>query len=195
MAFVGLEYAVFAPIKTEVSGQAIEYDAGVVIGAAIGANITLTRNDEALYADNAIVESDNSLTGGTIDINVDDMTDEAQEKVLGLEKAEDDDHYELTGAPTPYGGFGIIRKRRKGNKTTYVAFWYHKIQLGITSESMSTQQERTTYQTPTLSGKLMGVKNDASMKTRFRAHETFETVAEAYAWINGRANIAAAASA
>lgn len=37
MAFVGMKHVVAAPIKTEVVGQAVTYDTGVEIGAAISA--------------------------------------------------------------------------------------------------------------------------------------------------------------
>lgn len=80
MAFVGMKHVVAAPIKTEVAGQAVTYDAGVEIGAAISATVTINRNTEGLYANDALKESDNSITGGTIDLNIDDISDDAAEK-------------------------------------------------------------------------------------------------------------------
>ena len=64
MAFVGMKHVIAAPIKTETSGQAVTYDTGVVIGAAISATLNITRNSEGLYADDALKESGNPENGG-----------------------------------------------------------------------------------------------------------------------------------
>ena len=45
MAFVGMKHVVAAPIKTEVAGQAVTYDTGVEIGAAISAKMQRLRKE------------------------------------------------------------------------------------------------------------------------------------------------------
>ena len=83
MAFVGLLYAVAAPIQTEADGQAITYGKGQVIGGMMTAEISYTRNSNPLYADDRVKEEDNSITGGTIKLGVDDASDEARVMLLG----------------------------------------------------------------------------------------------------------------
>ena len=66
MAFVGLLYAVAAPIQQETDGQPIIYGKGQVVGGMMTAEISYTRNSNPLYADDRVKEEDNSITGGTI---------------------------------------------------------------------------------------------------------------------------------
>ena len=85
MAFVGLLYAVAAPIQTEADGQAITYGKGQVIGGMMTAEISYTRNSNPLYADDRVMEEDNSITGGTIKMGVDDVNDDARVMMLKSE--------------------------------------------------------------------------------------------------------------
>ena len=78
MAFVGLLYAVAAPIQQETDGQPIIYGKGQVVGGMMTAEISYTRNSNPLYADDRVKEEDNSITGGTIKLGVDDASDEAR---------------------------------------------------------------------------------------------------------------------
>ena len=131
MAFVGLKYCVFAPITTETPFTPIVYGTGVVLGRMIGANITFNRNSEPLYADDGMAESDNSITGGTISLNLDDVEEAAQVTAFGLLKTGDpgSEVYSEVGDPAPYGGIGYVRVRRLRGVTSYVAYWLHKVQL------------------------------------------------------------------
>lgn len=194
MAFVGLKYAAFAPLISETPGQMPTYGEGVVVGKMIGADITYTRNSESLYADDAMSESDNSMTGGTISLNLDDVSDEANEVMLGMIHDEETGEYDETGDPSPNGGFGYIRVRSLRNKTDYIAFWIYKTQLGIASESAQTKTQNVSWQTPTVSGNIMAAQPKADMKNHFRVRKVFDNEADAYAWINEKANITTAAA-
>lgn len=196
MAFVGMKYAVFAPIKEETYGAAITYGTGAILGKMIGANVNWTRNSNPLYADDALAEDENSITGGTLSMTLDDITDEVQAEAMGLVKSGEADQevYEDTGDAGRNVGVGYLRVRRKDGKTSYVAYWIHKTLLGITSESASTKGETITWQTPTAEGKIMGVVIDDSGKTKFRAHRTFAAEKEAMDWLNAKANIQTAAA-
>lgn len=194
MAFVGMRYVVFAPIKNEVAGQDIEYDAGVVVGHAIGATVNITRNSEDLYGDDMLIESDNSIVGGTVDMTVDDITDEVTAVMLGHVKGTNATQYYEEDKPSPYGGLGYIRVRRKSGVTAFQATWMYKVQMAVASETSATKTESTTWQTAALTGKMMGVKNNAEGTTRFRERETFATEKEAMEWLNSLANISTAAA-
>lgn len=196
MAYVGLKYAVFAPIKTEKRGSALEYGSGVVVGKMISADISYTRNTSPLYADDAEAENDNSIVGGSITIGVDDVSDEAELTMLGMvEETATGGTQKVrreVGDATPYGGFGYVRVKRKGGATSYRAYWVHKTQLSIASESAATKSESISWQTPVLTGPIMAVVNHEDGKNDFRDCVTFAKEAEAIAWVNTRANIAAA---
>lgn len=193
MAFVGLLYAVAAPIQTEADGQAITYGRGQVIGGMMTAEISYTRNSNPLYADDRVMEEDNSITGGTIKMGVDDVNDDARVMMLGDVKEGDagEEVYHETGESAPYVGTGYIRVRRKDNKTNYIAYWVHKAIFGIGTESAKTKGQNIEWQTPTLEGSIMGVKNNAALQTRFRERRTFTKESEARAWLNKKAGIEA----
>lgn len=193
MAFVGLLYAVAAPIQMEADGQAITYGKGQVIGGMMTAEISYTRNSNPLYADDRVMEEDNSITGGTIKMGVDDVNDDARVMMLGDVKEGDagEEVYHETGESAPYVGTGYIRVRRKDNKTNYIAYWVHKAIFGIGTESAKTKGQNIEWQTPMLEGSIMGVKNNAALQTRFRERRTFTKESEARAWLNKKAGIEA----
>ena len=193
MAFVGLLYAVAAPIQTEADGQAITYGKGQVIGGMMTAEISYTRNSNPLYADDRVMEEDNSITGGTIKMGVDDVNDDARVMMLGDVKEGDagEEVNHETGESAPYVGTGYIRVRRKDNKTNYIAYWVHKAIFGIGTESAKTKGQSIEWQTPTLEGSIMGVKNNAALQTRFRERRTFTKESEARAWLTKKVGIEA----
>lgn len=193
MAYIGMQHVVGATITTETEGSPIVYGTGMVLGKAISGNITWNRSDNPLYADDAIAENDNGITGGDLELGVDDLTDEAMAYALGETKKDGTqgapDVYETTDAAAPYMGVGYVRVRRKAGVTTYQAVWILKTQFGLQNEEAQTKGETIEWQTPTLNGTIFGVKNDATLMTKYRERATFATLAEAVAWLDGKANI------
>ena len=197
MAFIGMRHVVAAKVATETPGQALTYDAGMVVGKAIQGNLTWNRNDNPLYADDAIAENDNGATGGSIELGTDDLLDAVRAYLLGDEEVtvgtspNTTTEYETTDEPAPYVGFGYVRVRIKNGVTSYQAVWYHKAQFGENTENAQTKGQTIEWQTPTITGRIMGVQNDASGTIRFRRRATFETLAAAVAWLDDKAGISA----
>ena len=81
--------------------------------------------------------------------------------------------------------------RRKDNKTSYIAYWVHKAIFGLGTESAKTKGQSIEWQTPTLEGSIMGVKNNPALQVRFRERRTFAGESEARAWIDKKAGIEA----
>ena len=157
------------------------------------AEISYTRNSNPLYADDRVKEEDNSITGGTIKLGVDDASDEARVMLLGDVKEGEagEETYHETGESAPYVGTGYIRVRRKDNKTSYITYWVHKAIFGLGTESAKTKGQGIEWQTPTLEGSIMGVKNNPALQVRFRERRTFAKESEARAWIDKKAGIEA----
>lgn len=195
MAFIGMRHVVAAKIATETPGAALTYSAGMVVGKAIQGNLTWDRNDNPLYADDAIAENDNGATGGSIELVTDDLLDTVRAYLLGDEAisvgtgTSATTEYESTDEPAPYVGFGYMRVRVKNGVTSYQAVWYHKAQFGETSENAQTKGQTIEWQTPTLTGRIMGVNDNADGQIRFRRRATFETAAAAIAWLDDKAGI------
>lgn len=195
MAYIGLLHAVFAPIIKEETGKPIEYGEGFVIGPAMRANVSPTRNDTTLRGDDVDQESDNSQTGGSITLGVTHLNAVAHTKMLAVKEVTGEHPYYVnTGTPAPYGGFGYIRKMLVNGKIKYEANWIYKTQFARDAADAETQQPTTNYQTPTFTGKLMGVYVDENGPD-FSAYYEYETLEEAMEWVDGWANINAPAAA
>lgn len=190
MAFVGMRHPVVATVATEVAGQALTYNAGMVMGHAIMGNLTITRNQNPLRGDDVEVENDNSITGMSIEMGLDDIMEAVRVYMLGLEAVDGEtNQWDETAAPAPYVGFGYIRVRKKNGITSFQAIWCHKAQFGQTAENSATKGEAIEWQTPTLTGRIMGVYNSSGNEPSFRHIALFATEADAIAWLNTKANM------
>ena len=131
-----------------------------------------------------------SASGGCC--SLDDIDDAARVSAFGVlkEGEPDSETYSETGDPTPYGGLGYIRVRKRKGVTSYVAYWVHKCQIAINTDSANTKGSTITWQTPTVDGTIMAAYPNADKKARFRDYASFATEADAYSWINEKAGIA-----
>ena len=194
MAYVGLKHPVFAPIETEAAGSLPTYSTGLIVGKAIGANVSITLADTKLYADDEVAESDKGFQSGTISANVDDLTKEAilawfgskEATVGGAEAVQDAGTYNA-----PFGGFGYYRVRQKKGVRSIRAFFYYKTQFGLPSEDAATKGDTVEYQTPTTEGEIFKTDTPAEF---WRVWADFAAEADAVAWLNELANIGEPAS-
>ena len=195
MPFIGLRYPVVATLASHTDGSAPTYNAGKVAGHAIQANLTIDRNDNPLYGDDRVIEDDNGITGMSIDLGLDDLTEEVQSYMLGTKEVTSGTGtsavttYIDTDETAPYVGFGYIRVRRKDGATAFQATWYHKAVFSYTGEDAQTKGETIEWQTPTVTGRIMGISADSSGALQYRQRRNFDTEAAAMAWLNGLAGI------
>lgn len=193
MAAIGMKHLIGAPWADQQAENGLpKYGNGLKIGRAISANITFRRSDTELYADDVMAESDNTITGGDVDMTVAEITDEVAEVIFGDVKTGEGDaaEYHDSDIPSPYIGMGYIRQMRYKGQTTFRAMWLYKVQLATAEESAQTKGETTNFQTQRLTGEILGV-TDAEGKTRFRAWKTFTDEAKAVEWLNTKAGYAA----
>lgn len=188
---IGLRTAIVAPITAYTEGSAITYGTGAVIGKAMTANLTWTRNTNQAYADDALDESDNSITSGQLTYGLNDLTDEARALVLGDEAVGTDTatYYEENGASAPDVGFGYIKVHMRAGVLVYIAHWIHKVKFAVNSESTNTKGQNIEWQHPEIVGDIAGVTIDNTGKLRWRKHKEFSSYAAALAWLKGFANI------
>ena len=84
MAAIGMKHLVGAPwAAQQTEGQLPKYGTGMKIGRAISSNITFQRNESELYADDVLAESDDTMTGGSIDMTVAEILDEVGAVIFG----------------------------------------------------------------------------------------------------------------
>lgn len=199
MATIGLSkpyYAVYANTSGTVS-----YSNGAVMGKATEANIEIeTSEDNNLYADNAIAETDRQFTGGTLTLSTDDLSQEVSKAILGLTEQAltditgitDEDVKELIyddTQVTPYLGIGFIVKKVKNGVTTWRGIVLTKVMFSIPSDAATTQGESIEWQVPELTATIM---RDDSATHMWKREATFTTEAQAEAYIKDRLDVAAA---
>lgn len=185
MATIGLKKPYAAKYKN--TSGTVSYEDGTVIAKAVefSAAITSAENNN-LYADDGIAETDKSFAGGTITITTDDLSQEASKLILGLKENEvtvgqskvtelvfDDD------ASAPDLGFGIIVPRRKSGVNSYRAIVFLRVKFSIPEESYKTRGENIEWQTPKLTATVM--RSEASKAPwKRQADCDDEETAEAY---------------
>jgi len=194
MAKLGLKYPVFA-IATETT-SAISYASGAVLAKAITANVSIETNDVKLYADDAIAESDHSFSSGTVTVEVDDLSNAAQLALLGYTEGSTIDatlgakELKAGGADSPaYVGFGFYGKKVVNKLSRWRAIWLKKVQFAEPEDEMATKGETAEFGTTSLEGTIM-VAADGYWKEE----ATFDTEAEAVAYLNGKAGISSTPS-
>ena len=194
MAFVGMRHPVVATLTAHTAGSEPTYGTGMVMGHSISGNLTITRNNNPLYADDTIVEDDNSITAMSLEMGLDDLTPEVRAYMLGLVKKSTGtgttvDTYYDTDAAAPYVGFGYIRVRRLNGVTKYEALWYYKGMFSEEAENSTTKGESIEWQTPTITARVMGLAIDSTGALTFRKKQYFDTEGDAVTWLNGLAGI------
>lgn len=200
MAFIGMRHPVVATLASHTEGSEPTYNAGKIIGHAIAGNLTITRNNNPLYGDDVIVEDDNGITGMSLELGLDDIEEAVRVYMLGLKEVtvgtgqDATKEYHDTDDSAPYVGVGYIRVRRKNGTTSYQAVWIYKSVFAEESENSATKGESIEWQTPTITGRAMGLNVGGSGERTFRKKALFTTEAAAVAWLNTLAGISSSSS-
>lgn len=193
MATIGLRYPVFAPIKSIGDDGIPTYDGGFVIGKALEANITVECEDNELYADDAVAESDKRVTGAKITLGVDGFDEAAYTGMFGTENSTGTETAgEMTDSATnevPEGGLGYVKTLQRNNVLKFRAFWNYRVKFSMPSESAKTKGKTVEWQTPTTEGTIMLLEDE---KNTWRTWKTFPTFAAAREWIKSKAGITTA---
>ena len=188
---VGMVYPVASAVSAYTPGTSITYGTGFVIAEARGATVNWERSDSEFYGDDVLLDTDNGVTGYTIDFEPTGLSDTVRNKLLGEVKATSE--YSITDAAAPDVGFGYIRVMREDAttsvETTYEGWWYYKVKFSVSSEETRTKEKDLEWRTPTLSGKGAGVQLSSGDALTFAVHQSFSTMAAAKTWLKSKAGI------
>ena len=196
MATIGVSKPYYAVYSN--TGSTVSYASGGVMGKATQVDIEIeTSEDNNLYADNGIAETDRQFTGGALTLSTDDLSQQVSKAILGLkeqalgtiEGVNDDGVKELIydeTQVTPYLGFGFIVKKVVGGVTKWRGIVLTKIMFSVPNDSATTQGESIEWQVPELSATIM---RDDSTTHMWKREATFTTEAQAEAYIKDRLNI------
>lgn len=196
MATIGLSkpyYAIYAE-----AGGVVSYSDGAVMGKATEANISIeTTEDNNLYGDNGLAETDRRFANGTLTLSTTDLSQEVSKAILGLTEqaitgidgVTDTSVKELVyddGQVTPYLGVGFIIKKKVNGAYKWRGVVLPKIMFSVPEDAATTQGESIEWQTPELTGAIM---RDDSATHVWKKEATFTTEAQAEAYIKARLGI------
>lgn len=176
MAKKGIEYAVFGLWQ-----EGGTYTGGKWLSPVAGLTGTPTKSNVKDYGDNRVVETDNSVTGGTLNLELNNDADEIYTFLLGHKKGQQEKGvvYNVNDV-APFVGVGAVGQSEGG----YVAMFYKKVQFSEPNDENSTKQENTTFNHITLEGEII-IPEDGEWKLR----ERFDTLQEAKGWLNEKVGI------
>lgn len=198
MATIGLSkpyYAIYAE-----AGGVVSYSDGAVMGKATEANISIeTTEDNSLYGDNGLAETDRRFANGTLTLSTTDLSQEVSKAILGLTEqaitgidgVTDTSVKELVyddGQVTPYLGVGFIIKKKVNGAYKWRGVVLPKVMFSVPEDAATTQGESIEWQTPELTGAIM---RDDSATHVWKKEATFTTEAQAEAYIKARLGITA----
>lgn len=197
MATIGLSKPYYAVYRNE--GGVVSYENGGVLGKATEANITInTTEDNNLYADNVIAETERAFSDGSLTIATDDLSPEVSAAILGLSQEEIGDIDGVTDVDVkellydddqnaPYLGLGFIIKKKHNGQYKWRGVVLTKTMFSIPSDAAVTQGESIEWQVASLTASIM---RDDSGKHAWKKEATFTTEAQAEAYIKNRLSIA-----
>lgn len=198
MATIGLSkpyYAIYAE-----AGGVVSYSDSAVMGKATEANISIeTTEDNNLYGDNGLAETDRRFANGTLTLSTTDLSQEVSKAILGLTEqaitgidgVTDTSVKELVyddTQVTPYLGVGFIIKKKVNGAYKWRGVVLPKIMFSVPEDAATTQGESIEWQTPELTGAIM---RDDSATHAWKKEATFTSEAQAEAYIKARLGITA----
>ena len=182
MAKKGLRYVAFGKWASDGTYTANE---GKYLSPAAALSGNITSSDVKDYGDDHVVETDNSVTGGTLTVELNNDDDEMYTYLLGASTATgqgDDAGAVISNVDdvAPFVGVGCIGK----SGSSWVAKIYLKVQFSEPTDENATKEENTTFNHISLEGDILTQENG-----EWRWRKTFETLAAAKTWVNTVLNV------
>ncbi len=196
MATIGVSKPYYAKYTYE-NGR-VSYSDGGIMGKMTELDIEVeTSEDNNLYGDNGVAETDRTFSGGTVTASTTDLSQDISKAILGVVEKELEEISGVTDTEvkelifddnqaTPYLGNGFIIKKMVNHVIMWRAVILTKVMFSVPSDSATTQGESIEWQVPELRGTLM---RDDSETHMWKREATFTTEAQAEAYIKHRLNI------
>jgi len=192
MAKIGLKCLTYAPYTSGGDGSSISYGTGVQLtDYMIRADVSEERQDAKFYADDHKIDSENSMTGATLSLELANLNNSLEEAFLGYvaESSASGADLLVTDAAAGFVGCGFYRKERFKGTVTYKCYWFYKVQFSKDSDSTNTKGENVDFQTETLTGDAMGVVLTSGGPTIYYATNRKDTESNAVAWLKTKAGV------
>lgn len=179
MASFGAKYPYFNPIKKEPEGKLPIYrdPEPLRIGRLVKADLTVNLSSGKLFADDALAESVEEFSSGSIAMETDDMEDTIAAEVYGCEVVEQEVHYNVANDP-PAGGLAYFKKLMRQKKVLYKGYFYPIVKASLGNDTAQTKGDSITFGTNSTTFTVFACETGD-----WRFTEEFKTEPEAIAWI------------
>lgn len=177
MAGIGM-YGVYYSKATIANGVVTGYAGVQTMGKAISASFEpSTPDDNPLYANNAVGENDSSgASGGTLTLTLDRLTQDAAADLYGLTVEDvdvtvgDSPGTQVDGTALKYTGteqsapvgVAFIRQNQVDGVRNHEVILYRRVTFSMPADNAQTLGESIEWQTPEISGTVMGLEGDGS---------------------------------
>lgn len=177
MAGIGM-YGVYYSKATIANGVVTGYAGVQTMGKAISASFEPnTPDDNPLYANNAVAENDSSgASGGTLALTLDRLTQDAAADLYGLTVEDvdvtvgDSPGTQVDGTALKYTGteqsapvgVAFIRQNQVDGVRNHEVILYRRVTFSMPADNAQTLGESIEWQTPEISGTVMGLEGDGS---------------------------------
>lgn len=192
MAKIGIKCLTYAPYTSGGEGSAIVYGTGVQLNDyMIRADVGEERADVDFYADDHKIDTENSMTGVTLTLELANMTEALEKAMLGYvaESSTAGADLMITDASAPFVGCGFYRKERFKGAVSYKCYWVYKVQFNRDSDSTTTKGENLEFQTESVNGDAVGVQLTSAGPIVYYVTNRQDTEAGAVAWLKTKAGI------
>lgn len=183
MAKIGMEYIVAAKLDAANAKdkKTAKYTDALEIGPGAKVTGTPSVSDVKDYGDDRAVATDTSVTGGTLSLELNEETLEADALLLGHTLGEDKKSMTRNvNDVAPFVGVGFVGKSKgSDNKVVHKAIIYLKAQFKEATDEYSTKQENITFSHSTMEGNLYYLENGD-----WKDEKTFDTLKEAKTYVD-----------
>ena len=177
MAKIGLRNFLFG-VLTEATDGTATYGTATKPAKAISCNVSITKNEVSLYADDALAESDRSFQSGTVTLGIDDEDLTVMGTLLG-HTVTDGVMVRNANDVAPYVGLGRIITKMVGGVYKYKVEFLCKVKFSEPSQEDQTKGENLEFNTSEIEGTVATLANGDWSKA-----EVFDTLTEAQTYLN-----------
>ena len=173
MSKKGLRYVAFG--KWSAAGT---YTDGKYLSPAASLSGSANISDVKDYGDDRVVETDKTVTGGTLTVELNNDDDEMYTYLLGHTATGEQGAQVIASNAddvAPFVGVGCVGQ----SGSLWVAKIYKKVQFGEPNDENATKEENVAFNHITLEGDIL-IPEDGLWKLR----QSFSTLAAAKTWIN-----------
>lgn len=158
MARIGLNNFWYSHL-TEAADGTPTFDGAKSLGKAVSANVSISNNSAALYADDVLAESDTSFQNGTITLGTDDDRETTFADLLGHDISEEGEVTRNANDTAPWVSVSRIVVKMVSNVRIYKVETLYKVKFSEPSQDDQTKGESVEFATPEIEGTIATLAN------------------------------------